>query len=406
MDRLRCSPRQCPGLGRWVRGMATALVALAIAVPAFAVEQKSASAGEVRALWFTTASTVVAGTQGGGLFKSTDTGANWSRVAGFPAKYVWSIAQGGDGTLFAATTEGLYKSTDGATGAAWSALTRDDTRAVAVSGSGASALVLAGVQGVGVLRSTNGGSSFADFSGGLDSLDVRSIFIQGTDAYLAAYNILYVDPQTSIKTNANVGGVFKAVSAASAAGWTNINTQGSGTLDSKFITAVAVDGAGVLYAASRDPEGAGSGKVHRIVSGSWTNPGTEATGLLYDVETLAVDRAVTTNVWAGSRALGPYKWNGTQWSRQIVIATDPDLLTGVTAIATNGSGPAVVGTRGVGAMVSSNGASPWNLGAGLKADRVLAWTSHDSTAPSTYYVGLRSGGVMRSTKRDTAPTSR
>ena len=46
--------------------------------------------------------------------------------------------------------------------------------------------------------------------------------------------------------------------------------------------------------------------------------------------------------------------------------------------------------------VQRNGGSPWTIGVGVAADRVMAWTSHDIAAPSTYYVGLRNGGVMKS----------
>src|SRR5437867_2527087 len=52
----------------------------------------SAQAGEVRALVATSGTTMLAATQGGGLWQSTDAGASWSRVASFPARYVWSIA--------------------------------------------------------------------------------------------------------------------------------------------------------------------------------------------------------------------------------------------------------------------------------------------------------------------------
>jgi photosystem II stability/assembly factor-like uncharacterized protein len=362
------------------------------------VDRISANSGDVRALRFTTSSTVFAGTQGGGLFRSADSGATWGRVAGFPAKYVWSIAQSADGTLFVASGEGLFKSTDGATGVTWTNLRGDHVRALAVSGSGTTALVLIGVQGAGIFRSNDGGATFQDFSSGLDSMDVRSLTIAGSDALAALSDIFFVDPQTTRKTRANVGGVFRAANAASAASWSNINSQGGATLDTKFVTAVVVDVAGTTYVGSRDPEGAGSGKVHRLVAGgAWTNPTVEAAGWLYDVEALAIDRTSPTVVWAGTRDQGVWGWTGSSWARRMVIMTDPDLLTGVMAIATPPSGTTVVvGTKGIGTMYSAVGASPWTIGTGIAADRVMAWTSHDVAAPNTYYIGLRNGGVMKS----------
>jgi photosystem II stability/assembly factor-like uncharacterized protein len=312
--------------------------------------------------------------------------------------YIWSIAQGADGTLFVASAEGLYKSIDGATGASWTMLYADDVRALAVSGSGATALVLIGVRGAGIFRSNDGGATFQEFGTGLDSADVRSLAIAGSDAFAAVSDHFFVDPQTAQKTQANVGGIFKAANAASATAWANISSQGGTTLDSKFVTAVVVDGAGTIYAGTREPEGAGTGKVHRLVSGgAWTNPSAESAGLLYDVEALAVDRRSPTVIWAGTRDQGVWGWTGSNWVRKMDIGTDPDLLTGVMAIATPPSGSSVVvGTKGIGAMYSAAGASPWTIGSGVAADRVMSWTSHDVAAPNTYYFGLKYGGVMKS----------
>jgi hypothetical protein len=77
----------------------------------------SAQTGEVRDLLSGNSTTMFAATQGGGLWKSTDTGQTWNKVATMPARYVWKLAIPGSvpTTILATTSVGLFKSTDSGT---------------------------------------------------------------------------------------------------------------------------------------------------------------------------------------------------------------------------------------------------------------------------------------------------
>lgn len=391
--------------------IAAAVAVLAIAGIASAVTQLGAKGGEIRAIRFTTPTALFAGTQGGGLYSSTDGGVNFVKISSFPGKYVWGIAQDGAGTLFVASGEGLFKSTDGAAGNAWSQLTRDDTRAVAVLGTGAAATVLVGARGVGIIRSTNGGTTFADFSAGLDYYDVRAIVFSGADAFAAISDFYFVDPLGSpTAIPANLGGVFKAAGAASAATWTSMNAPAGIALNSKFIVALAADSAGNIFAGSRDAQASATGGIHRLPppGNSWVNfiVGNRASGDLAGVGSLAVDNiGTTTNVWAGTEILGPWKWNGSTWSWQMdggAGVSNPELYSAISAIGVStAAGRTVVGSRGVGLFTTASGTFPYTQSNGLAAERVMSFANHASAAPNTYYLGLRSGGVMRSTNGGT-----
>ena len=68
------------------------------------------------------ATTMFAGTDASGLFKSTDGGVTWSRVSALPAAsvYVLKFDPASPATFYAGTNAGLFRSTDG--GATWTAL--------------------------------------------------------------------------------------------------------------------------------------------------------------------------------------------------------------------------------------------------------------------------------------------
>ncbi len=87
--------------------------------------------------------------------------------------------------VFAATEEGLYRSTD--SGASWARVSNgledDDVEAVAIDP--ASGAVYAGSFN-GVFRSTDGGESFAKWSDGMLHLDVRALAVAGSPPRLWA----------------------------------------------------------------------------------------------------------------------------------------------------------------------------------------------------------------------------
>src|SRR5439155_19969804 len=117
-------------------------------------------------------------TFGGRLWKTSDTGANWTKTS-LIAKTVWKIPANSASVgarLYAAPESGLFRSTD--SGVTWTRLTQDPTRAVAVdpsSASGGPDTVLIGVRGMGILKTTDSGATIIRQSTGLDSTDVLGI---------------------------------------------------------------------------------------------------------------------------------------------------------------------------------------------------------------------------------------
>ena len=111
----------------------------------------------------TTADTnLFAGTNGGGVFRSTDNGTSWAAVnAGLTTPYIFALGLNGS-NLFAGTSGGrVFLSTDN--GTSWNAvnigLTSTDVRTFFISDTN----LFAGTLGGGVFRSTNNGTSWTSF---------------------------------------------------------------------------------------------------------------------------------------------------------------------------------------------------------------------------------------------------
>lgn len=126
-----------------------------------------------------------AGTDGGGVFLSTNDGTNWISVnGGLTSRYVSSLVVS-DSNLFAGTNGGVFFSSD--MGTSWIAanigLTNIDVRALVVSGK----TLVAGTNGGGVFRSTNGGASWAEF--GLTGKQVFALAVgrTGPSAFIDLY---------------------------------------------------------------------------------------------------------------------------------------------------------------------------------------------------------------------------
>ena len=131
-----------------------------------------------------TPSTLYAGTEGG-VFKTTDGGANWSAVStGLTHTNVLALAldPATPTTLYAGTYGGVFKSTDG--GANWSAvntgLTDNTVNILAIDPTTPTTLY-AGT-GDGIFKSTNGGGDWSAVNTGLAETDVEALAIDPVDA--------------------------------------------------------------------------------------------------------------------------------------------------------------------------------------------------------------------------------
>lgn len=350
-----------------------------------ALSQWSAQAGEIRDLLAVNSNVAYAATFGGGLYRSSDGGLSWARIAGLSARYIQRLA-GNSEVLYAAATTGLFKSVDG--GATWSQRLFDPVAVVALNPFDSNQ-VLAGVNGAGLYRSTNGAATFANTVAGLDSLDFVDLLFDPTangTAYAATRN----NPNNPA---ANIGGIFK--SSDGGASWINWNNG----LPNKFVTSLAVDGTGGVSVGLRDPRD-GSGGIYRH-AGGWS-----LARDVYGVFTLRRDINNPAVLWAGTRALGVWRStnNGVNWEQAIDPAADPDALSGIYAVMTVPNQPSRIfaAVKGYGLFRSDTAqapislqVSPWNFsGSGIKAGRVEGFTG--TANGSVFFMGLKSGGAWRS----------
>jgi photosystem II stability/assembly factor-like uncharacterized protein len=358
-----------------------------------ALIQLSANTGEIPDLLRIDTNVLIAATQGGGIYKSADSGASWSRLASFGERYVWKLAGHPASTalIYAATSKGLFKSTDA--GTSWSQLTFDSVSAVSVDPFNQNH-VLIGVPGAGIYNSMNGGDSFTLSNTGIDSLDVTALaFDPGTSGVV--YTGLYSNG------GGGWGGVFKSTDGGNS--WMNWNNPGgSGALTNKFVTTLVVDDEGSIHAGTLDPNTYLGGLYKQIGNGGWS-----LRREVYGVETLSIDRSTSHGVWAGSTSFGPWKTsdNGGTWNQAVNPLLNPDVYSGIYAVQTfSGSpGKVLVGVKGLGLYVTLNGGGSWTLASnGLTADRARAIAAYPPINPTILYLGLAGGGVMRSINSGTS----
>ena len=122
---------------------------------------------------------IYAGTAGG-IFVSTDGGANWVKGTGVPgsAGYVAAITAVGT-NVFAGTYNDIYRSTDD--GATWSALNSGLYYSYSLCNIGTK--IYAGMYGGGVYVSTNGGTTWGAAGGGSANGYVNALATDGTGLY-------------------------------------------------------------------------------------------------------------------------------------------------------------------------------------------------------------------------------
>ncbi len=269
------------------------------------------------------ASTIYAGTVDGGLFKSVDRGATWSRT-GLPGEQIFAVAADKDNaTLYAACSAGVRASTDG--GRRWSAPAPETYagRALAVDPiNSGTVYAAAGFNAQSLLKSTDFGVSWRT----IGPADVRGIS-------------LALDPRNpSTLFAGGVGGLL-------ADGGVAKSTDGGGSwnltgLTDARVTAIAVDphDAATIFAGDSD------GFVYRSTDGgaSWIDRNLDGHGA-GAIRSLAVDPNDGFQVFAGgARGLFKSHDGGRFWSK----SSDGLLSPFVNAIAVDPkrSGNVYVGT--------------------------------------------------------------
>lgn len=379
--------------------------------------QITSGKGEVATVIHLDASAALAGTVNGGLYRSADQGVNWSRISGVPLCTVKSLAKASAAQAFAATDCGLYKSIDA--GNTWMIVSTQASSAIAVAPT-STATVLMGVPGLGILRSTNGGVLFTDASTGLDSTDIRAISFDPSNssiAYAALFNPDWYPANAA--SPLPLGGVFKSVDGGIT--WSSFNqpTAGASALASRWVTGVAVNGAGTVFAATAPPSNPSAGAIQRYSAslGGWSGPSTTSPSeaSVYGAETVTID-SNGTDAWIGSSSLGPYVWvqSNNQLRRQMdgAFTADGDVLNKVNAISTFSGAATLIGVAGLGVYRSNTsstatglrGYSPWTAPAvDVQADRALSFVRNPATGDS--FISLAGGGVVRAVSSSSTYTA-
>ncbi len=165
-----------------------------------------------------------------GIYRSRDAAGRWAKVSGIPtsSRRTRSFAQDPDRpeVFYAGTTEGLFVSEDDT--ATWRLATRQDVvvNAIALLPRSAGGVLLLGTEGAGVLRSSDGGRTFAPSNDGF----AERIFAR-----------VVVDPSGSrivvgVKGDRNHSGVLRAPRPEGP--WTRV---GDG-IEGREVLALALDG--------------------------------------------------------------------------------------------------------------------------------------------------------------------
>jgi photosystem II stability/assembly factor-like uncharacterized protein/surface antigen len=332
---------------------------------------------EVLAIDPQTPSILYAGTFGGGIFKSTNGGTNWTAVnTGLTNLEVTSLAIDPQtpNTLYAGTGSGIFKSTDG--GANWTAintgLTITRIYGLAIDPQTPNTLY-AGTVNAGVFKSTDAGGNWTAINTGLTTTSVMALAIDPQRP-----NILYAAQMYA--------GVFKSTDGG--ANWTPINTG----MTSNNVNALAIDPQtpNILYAGTWDCVGG----VFKSTDGgaNWAamNTGLTTIGISY----LAIDSQTPNTLYAGTW-YGLFKSTnaGANWTAMNTGLTSlgVDLL----AIDPRTPNTLYAGTW-YGIHKSTNGGVNWAaINTGLMSTSVNALAIHPQT-PDTLYAGA-SGRVFKST---------
>jgi photosystem II stability/assembly factor-like uncharacterized protein len=347
-----------------------------------------------------TPSTAFAGTQGSGILKSTDSGANWAPANfGLPTPYIFALAIDPltPSTLYAGTDVGVFKSTDGGYG--WSAapgLVGGEAyiNALAIDPTSPSTLYAATVNGV--FKTIDGAASWISVNAGLSGLMPRVIAIDPTMP-----STLYVGVDDGI--DCSRCGVFKSADAGTS--WTRIYATPfdatSFTAEGQEVMAIAIDSSSPsrLYVALSTSSRERVGGIARSTDGgaSWSDTAwpSRYPCLSSSNAGLAVASASPTTVYAGTCSGEIFRTTdaGVHW---LPVTDGPLASSSITVMATASSTPAMIYAGGsTGLYRSSDDAETWTrLTTGVRSI-ALSRFAVDPLSPSTIYSTV--GGVVMKT---------
>jgi len=286
---------------------------------------------------------IFAGSYGGGVFLSTNYGADWVSVdSGLTNLYIQALLINGS-DIFAGTCYGLFLSTNN--GANWTSinngLTNANVKTLTLSGTN----IFAGTDG-GVFLSTNNGADWFAVNSGLTNLNIQTLMVNGTNIFAGT----------------TVGGVFLSVNNGTS--WTQIdNGLPYDTINSGYycISSLAVSDTNIF---------AGTKVKGMFLS---TNNGASWAAVNAGLTCSEVNAitVVGTNIFAGTWGLGGVYLstnNGTSWTAANYGLTHK----GIQALTVSGTN-IYAGTCGGGVFLSNNNGTSWNAeNNGLKNNDVIS----------------------------------
>jgi photosystem II stability/assembly factor-like uncharacterized protein len=301
--------------------------------------------------------TLYIGTDGGGVFRSTNRGGNWTAInTGLKATYVPAMAidPTNTTTLYASAAGRVYKSANG--GSNWTEINPG------LTGTGITALAIDPVNTMtlyagtwsGVYKSYNGGTNWTKISTSLaegyvntlaiDPVTTNTIYVGtddgifnstngGTDwtdisigQAVGNVNTLAIDPVTTNKIYVGTdGGMFKSIDGGT--NWTAINTGLTGT----YVGAIAIDPVttNTIYASVDD-------EVYKSTDGgvNWTI----SSQSLGEINSLAIDPIITTRIYAATQTAGVCFYDY-QAPGEVIPAPAPEIviIQGNASIASGGN---------------------------------------------------------------------
>jgi len=339
------------------------------------------NAGDIRSLAIDpqNPSILYAGTNGNGVFKSTNGGHAWFNTALMDADIrVLAINPQEPSTLYAGTQgKGVFKSTDG--GISWTAvnagLINTDVEALVIDPQNPRVLYV-GTSG-GVYKSIDSGTTWLQANNGLTTTAILALAIDPQNT-----NILYA--------GTNGGGIFETTDGGM--NWSPINNG----LTSTIVLSLAIDpqDSNIVYAGTVDG-------VFKSTNGggNWMNSGlanTVVIALMVDPRHPNTIYASIIYWWIQQGNLFKSIDGGMNWSF---------IKAGIVhSLAINPQNSAIyIGTTSGNVFASADGGELWQLlDSGLNAGNITTQAFViDRQDPSTFYVGTMGSGVFKCTNMGT-----
>jgi len=322
--------------------------------------------------------TVFVGTEGDGVYSSTNAGFNWvSRNNGMMGVATRVLKRNGDGRIFLGGDlgDGLWSSAD--LGTSWSKITSLSTSnaITAIATTTNSSLLYLGAYGSGVFKSTDAGTTWV-----LTDTVGMNDFVRTLGVNPMSNNILYVGTDNGVFTTTNGG-----------TNWQQVN-NGIPSFTSIRATAIDPVDPSVLYV------GTDSLYLFKTTNGgtTWTHI-SNANGFLPQdvfIRTITIDDASHTTLYAGSDSGRVYVStnSGTNWNLLTQLPATHSVRS--ILIDPNAHNVMFVSTFGDGIFLSTDAGGHWStMNVGL-TDLEIYTLANDQSDPMTLYAGSGSHGVF------------